>query len=336
MAIWIPLPSQAADEISDGQWFHTFLRTSQAQELSTGSGITVAVIDSGVDATHPDLLGSVLPGVDFTADGKGTGHLDVSGHGTGMAAIVAGHGRVRGIAPGAKILPVRVFTKPGTGRVTADSVRWAVEHGADVISISMGSGTADPAVRLAIEEAIRQNVVVVAAAGNRPEDRDVVYPAAFPGVIAVGGVGKDGELSTSSVTGHAISVAAPADGITSAGLDHRWSIGSGTSGATAIVAGAAALIRAKFPELSAAGVADRLTSTAVDKGYPGRDPQYGFGVLNLMGALTADASPSAVEPSATASPAGPSPDGSHPWVWVLAAIAVGGVLVLAFRSRRRG
>lgn len=332
---WTPLPSHAADEIADGQWFHTFLRTAEAQDLSTGSGITVAVIDSGVDATHPDLAGSVLPGTDFTERGSGDGHTDVSGHGTGMAGIIAGHGRVRGIAPGAKILPIRVFTTPGTGRVSAESVRWAVDHGADVISISMGGDSEDLAVRLAIEDAIRQNVVVVAAAGNRPEDRNVVYPAAFPGVVAVGGVGRNGEHSAASVTGHAIVITAPGDDITSTGLNHEWSVGSGTSGAAAIVAGSAALIRAKFPDLSATEVVHRLTSTALDKGYPGRDPQYGFGVVDVISALTAEAPPSTAVLPTTGSSEAPSSSNSHLWVWALCAVASVGVLILVLRSRRR-
>nr|WP_212839579.1 type VII secretion-associated serine protease mycosin [Catellatospora sp. IY07-71] len=321
--------------MSDGQWFHNFLRTDQAHEITTGSGVTVAVIDSGVDGTHPDLQGSVLPGVDLSSEGPGDGHRDASGHGTSMAGLIAAHGKVRGIAPDAKILPVRAFTTEGFGGVTRESILWAVEHGADVISISAGGDSADPGVRRAIDEALKRDVVVVAAAGNRPADQQVIYPAAFPGVVAVGAVNKDGVQSSLSVTGPAVVVAAPGDDITSTGLKHRWSNGSGTSGATAIVAGAAALIRAQFPDLSAVEVVRRLTSTAVDKGYTGRDPQYGFGVLDLVAALTTD-----VPPPASATPGGPTEPGSsssRPLELAIGVLALTFLMVLgAVKLRRRG
>ncbi len=332
-----PAAAANADAISDGQWFHSLLRTAQAHRITMGEGITVAVIDSGVDATHPDLSGSVLDGADLTSDGPGNGHLDVDGHGTGMAGLIAAHGRVRGIAPAARILPIR---ESADGYGTTDNiykgVELATERGVDVISISLASSSDDPRLRAAVKRAIEADIVIVAGVGNKPDDRIVGYPAAIPGVVAVGGIGKNGEYSPVSVTGSSVVIAAPSDAISSTGAQHTWRLGTGTSDSTAIVAGAVALLRAKFPDLSAPEIVHRLTVTAVDKGPAGRDPQYGYGVLDIVAALTAD-----VPPLATASPNSPAePDSNSPWPLVIiigAVIAVGAlVLLLVIRSRRRG
>lgn len=332
------LPAHAADVTSDGQWYHAFLRTDVAHAVTTGEGITVAIIDSGVDAQHPDLIGSVLPGADFSSAGPGNGQNDASGHGTGMAGLVAAHGRVKGISPGAKILPIRAMLGTGAGAVTEESILWAVEHGADVISVSVGRDFADPLVQQAIEQAIEKNVVVVAAAGNRPGNQQVMFPAAFPGVIAVAALDKNGELSSTSVSGPQITIAAPGDDI-SVAYRGAWGTGSGTSNATAIVAGAVALIRAEFPELSAVEVVRRLTATAVDKGPQGRDEKYGYGVIDLLAALTADLPAASSTPTATAGePNGQPDDGdAMSMLLILGAVVVISTLVLiGMRSRRRG
>jgi subtilisin family serine protease len=169
----------------------------------------------------------------------------------------------------------------------------------------------------------------------------VAYPAAIPGVVAAAGVGRDGRHVDVSVTGPEVILAAPAVDIVSTGLDHGYRKGNGTSDATAIIAGAAALVRSKFPDLSAVEVVHRLTATADDKGPPGRDDEYGYGVLNIVKALTAD-----VPPLASASPTGdvaaPTPDGgngggSSATTFVLAGVVLlliaGTGLVLALRRR---
>jgi subtilisin family serine protease len=150
------------------------------------------------------------------------------------------------------------------------------------------------------------NVVVVAAAGNAPQDTYVRYPAAYDGVIAVAGTDRSGLHAAISVVGFPVVIAAPAVDIISTGVNGTYQIGTGTSDATAIVAGAAALVRAKYPALSAKEVYRRLTLTADDKGAPGRDIEYGFGVLNIVKALTADIPPlPASPPSTTAAPSEP-------------------------------
>jgi len=332
-------PARASDRVSDGQWFHQFLKTDQAHQVTRGDGVIVAVIDTGIDAAHPDLSGSVLPGTDLT--GSGDGRTDADGHGTKMASLIAAHGRVQGVSPAAKILPIRSYERIGGGSSKVSlGIRWAVEHDAKVISISGGSED-NLLLRQEIQAATSADVVVVAAAGNRPDDRSVLYPAAIPGVVAVAGVDQNGVTADISVSGPEVVIAAPAVGISGAYLAGRYSDGSGTSDATAIVAGAVSLVRARFPQLKAPEVVRRLTETAIDKGSPGRDPSYGFGVLNLVGALTAElpaATSPAVKESSAVSVLPPSTPDRFPW-WVVILVAVpvvAAVIAAAVWSRRRG
>jgi subtilisin family serine protease len=163
--------------------------------------------------------------------------------------------------------------------------------------------SSDSSLAAAVSRAINADIVVVAGAGNRPKDSDVGFPAAYPGVIAVAGIDRNGEHADVSVTGPEIVLAAPAVDIMTTYLrdsTHSGYItGDGTSAATAIIAGAAALVRSKYPDLSAAEVVHRLTATADDKGPPGRDHEYGYGVVNLVKALTADVPP--LQPTVTSS-----------------------------------
>ena len=305
-----PAKPAVADDIRNRQWHLRFLNIAEAHRHSQGEGVVVGVIDTGVDATHPDLANAVLPGIDLTTTGRvGDGRTDIHGHGTVMAGLIAarGHDRnagVLGIAPKATILPVRVkrYLEPG-GRVS-EGIEWAVRNGARVICIAGSNDSTGTEMQQAIEAAIRADVVVVAAAGNRPDDRTVSFPAAYPGVIAAAGVDQHGNHASVSVTGPEVVLAAPAVDIVSTYLGSRYSHGTGTSNATAIIAGAAALVRAKYPNLTATQVIHRLTATATDKGPPGRDEQYGYGVIDIVKALTADVPPTP-EPTA-GTPARPS------------------------------
>lgn len=327
----------AADQVSDGQWFHSFLKTSQANSISAGSGVKVAIIDSGVDASHPDLAGSVLPGTDLTAPSGGDGRIDSDGHGTGMAGLIVAHGRVNGIALEARVLPVRTGVAAGGGvSRLAQGVRWAVANGAQVISISNAVDEDDLLLRQEIQAALQADVVIVAAAGNLPDDQGVQYPAAIPGVLAVAGVDRNGNRSSVSVTGPEVDIAAPSDNISSTDKGGGYRIGTGTSDATAIVAGAAALVRSRFPDLKASEVVRRLTATATDKGPPGRDNEYGYGVLNLVAALTADLpTATTAAPSKAPTPA-PTPESpTFPWWLAAAPILAAAIAIFLFLQRRR-
>ncbi len=282
-----------ADRIRDMQWHLAYLKTDRVQKITKGKGVTVAVVDTGVDGRHADLSGNVLKGKDFGPPLATDGWDDTDGHGTGMASIIGGHGHgpagrdgVLGLAPEVKILPAAVGSIASSS-VEDKALRWVVDHGAKVINFSGATENLDGAVSYAL----RHDVVVVAAAGNtRDGDIGVGEPASLPGVIAVSGVGKDGEFTDASVDGPEVALAAPA--VDMVGADSRtkskYGIGTGTSSATAIVSATAALVRAKYPDLNAANVIERLITTADDNGPKGRDNKYGFGVVNPLKALTAD------------------------------------------------
>ena len=336
-----------ADRIRADQWHLPFLKVTDAHKISQGEGVTVAVPDTGVDP-HPDLRDNLLPGLDLSGDGDG--REDQNSHGTSMAGLIAAHGQgphrgALGIAPMAKILPIRSSLVNGKGNSEdlAASVEWATANGADVISISAVAG-ASIHLQQSIRAALQANIVVVAAAGNRPDNSAVGYPASEQGVIAVGGVDRTGKHADVSISGPQLDVVAPAVDIYSTSYGEKYSKGTGTSSATAIVAGAAALIRSKYPNLPAQEVAHRLTATAIDKGPPGRDDEYGYGVIDLVAALTADVPPLGFESAtanapttAAAEPAGGSGDDgatARGLATLGVLVAAGGGYLLVRRRRR--
>jgi type VII secretion-associated serine protease mycosin len=346
-AVAVAAPPVRADAVRDGQWHLKFLKVAQAHRVTQGAGVTVAVIDTGVDAGHPDLAGAVVAGTDLTTTPAGSrdGRTDLDGHGTAMAGLIAARGRggargALGIAPKAKILPIRVADSLAPSNTDSPAaIAWAVSHGADVISMSFAGRDPSDEVRAAVEAALRAGVVLVAGAGNRPLSEWVDFPAAYPGVLAVAGVDRQGRHAAVSVTGPEVQLAAPAVDVVSTdrrgGTGYRQ--GTGTSDATAIVAGAAALVRARYPDLPAAEVVHRLTATARDAGAAGRDDEYGFGVLDLVGALTAVVPPlpaattPAAQPTPTAGPWRPAPAAGEDrggFPLGLAAIGLGGALLL--------
>jgi type VII secretion-associated serine protease mycosin len=299
-----PMPA-FADSIRDRQWYLQSLDISRAHAITEGSGVVVAVIDTGTHP-HPDIRRNLIAGIDETANGSGNGQTDVVGHGTGMASLIAAHGRssnsgVLGIAPAAKIMPVRV-TRTGNNIVADEMARgigWATSRHARVINVSAGAGPADE-LEQAVSTAIADDIVVIAAVGNTSNGVIIDYPAALDGVLAVGATGRDGEHASVSIKSAKIQLCAPGVDITTARPGGGYSTASGTSDATAIVSGAVALVRAKFPRLSGPEVVHRLAATADDNGPPGRDDECGFGRLNIVKALTADVPPLA---GATAAPA---------------------------------
>ncbi|MEV0267581.1 S8 family serine peptidase [Hamadaea sp. NPDC050747] len=326
-----------ADDLTSGQWYVSFLKLAAAHKVTTGAGVTVAIIDSGVDATHPDLRGRVVSGADFTEGGQvstGDGTRDIRGHGTQMAGLIVGNGRVQGVAPGATIVPINDHTTtdaPSSGALV-EGIKWAVAHNVDVISISAG-GPDSPLLKRAVDLAIQHDIVVVAAAGNVGQSTELRYPAAYPGVVAVCGVDRQGNHSSVSATVPPPVLCAPSDNISSTYPGSRYAVGSGTSQATALVAGSVALIRAKFPSISAADVVNRLADTATDKGELGRDNVYGYGIVNILDALVKDV-PLLGESAAVAASTGQhgTNDGGSSGRWEPWYLALGGLVFLVFMA----
>ncbi|GAA1361437.1 S8 family peptidase [Catellatospora chokoriensis] len=293
-----------ADRYRNDQWHLPFLRIAEAHAISQGEGVTVAVIDSGVEGGHPDLTGNVLKGFDTIVGGDGDGWGDDEGHGSSMAGLIAGHGHgsgnkdgVLGMAPKAKVLPIRISTAKGHGGgdAIAIGIDEAVKRGVKIISISASAPSADSSVLIkAVERAHAAGVLVIAAAGNQPKDFYVAAPGRYPGAVAVGAVDQQGTVAPVSVRGDEVQLVAPGVDITSTSrinkaTNTQYRRSSGTSPATAITAGLAALIWSKYPQLTADEVLERMTRTAIDKGPAGRDRDYGYGLIDPVAALTAPA-----------------------------------------------
>jgi type VII secretion-associated serine protease mycosin len=300
------LPARA-DQRRDAQWYLKRLDIAAAHRMSEGAGVVVAVIDTGVHVDRADLEGAVLPGFDVTA-ASGDGRQDELGHGTAMAGVIAARGQggdrgLLGIAPRSRILPIRPATGP---LIVSKAIEWAVKHDAKVINMSFAVKNGED-LATAVADAAKSDVVLVAATGNDGEEGiDGDYPAAYPEVLAVGASGRTGEATSFSHRGPQLDLVAPGVDIPAVGgkLDSEYRVVEGTSVATAIVSGAAALIRSKYPKLSAAEVVKILESTATDKGAAGRDDTYGNGELNVVAALKAAGAAVPVGPG-SASPAGP-------------------------------
>ncbi|MFC9958419.1 type VII secretion-associated serine protease mycosin [Streptomyces nigra] len=292
-------PAASADQVRDAQWPLTVYDAEKVWRTSQGAGVTVAVIDSGVDASHPDLTGQVLPGKDFTGDGDP--HLDENGHGTGMASLIAGHGHgannssgVKGLAPKAKILPVRVSSNENDTYTKdwAVGVRYAVDQGASVINLSLNDENAYPGSKVAkaIAYAQEKDVVVVAGAGN--DAGTVNYPAALPGVVAVSAVDQGLNFWSKSNTGD-VTVAAPGVRTPQADptMDNGYAVADGTSGSTAYVSAIVALLRSKYPDLTAGQIINRLVKSASFLQHEGKkapDRELGYGIARPGTALTMD------------------------------------------------
>ncbi|RGD59852.1 type VII secretion-associated serine protease mycosin [Kitasatospora xanthocidica] len=291
----------AADQVRDSQWvLRSFDVENKVWPQSQGEGVVVAVVDSGVMQDHQDLTGQVLPGTDFSG-AKTDGRVDNLGHGTGIASLIAGHGHgdrsgVMGLAPKAKILPVRIRTNGESPNLDqsdiALAVRYATDKGAKVINMSLGGySRLDSQARDAIKYAVSKDVVLVAASGNG-DSNSVEYPAAFPGVVAVTAVDEQGKLWAKATPGPETTLAAPGVEIyhSSAKSTSSYGIGQGTSDGVAYVSATAALIRAKYPNLSAGQVVNRMIKTATPPADGSVVPgdRYGYGVLAPAKALEAN------------------------------------------------
>lgn len=356
----LPAEAAAPSPRSDEWWFRTWSVQEKVWPLTRGAGVTVALIDSGVNAKLPELAGAVLPGAD-TADGGTDGRVDTDdpGHGTALAAQIAGRGGGTtgyvGLAPEAKILPIHASTN---GSI-ADGIKIAVDRGAKVVNISLGDASnmykpvnCAPEYAPAIGYALQHDVIIVASAGNTGDEANLPEdPASCPGVLAVGAVTKQLRPWKKTQRQNYVTIAAPgADQglVVKNGTYYRGN--SGTSSAAALTSAAIALIRAKNPAMPAGTVIQRIFATARPTSGSGWNDRTGYGLLDLAAAIAPERHPVPAsapnpiyaafqhwQPSAAPNtqPAGPSqlPASGHkssasslPWVVVG---SVGGVLLIA-------
>jgi len=331
-----PAPRAAVPDLA-GQWWLTSLHVPQAWRTAAakGAGVTVAVLSTGVSASQQDLSGAVLTGPDYTGSGRVAGGPFWGFEGTAVAGLIAGHGHgaggatgSMGVAPRARILSVPVTLEYDdplnsdasiTSRLPdaiATGIRYAVDHGARVIALPLDPGTlglaadGNPAAaggsraeRAAVAYAVAHDVVLVAPAGDNGAGTDGVnYPAAYPGVLAVGATTRAGQLASFTNERSYVALTAPGTGLTVAEPGGQYGTLATTDMSAALAAGVAALIRSRFPGLSAAAVAQ-----AMERGVTGRPAQgAGHGALDAAGALTAAAAIAARQaPTATPTPTVP-------------------------------
>ncbi len=264
-----------------------------------GRDVVVAVIDTGADLTHPELAANLVPGKSFIA-GADTPNDD-NGHGShvaGIVAAVANNGGVVGVAPRAKIMPIKALNFLGSGTETgvAAGITWATDHGAQIINMSLGSTVYSVPIADAVDYAASEGVVLVAAAGNCGDhnypyngctyEDQPAYPAALAQVIAVAATTESNQQASFSTSGVYVEVAAPGVNIFSTYAFGEYAQFSGTSQAAPHVAGLAALIWAQHPSYAAWQVRSAISGTAVDLGPTGFDVAFGYGLINAPAAVS--------------------------------------------------
>lgn len=288
--------AEITDPRFEEQWGLQTIQAPQAWESkSSGAKVTVAVIDSGVDYTHPDLVNRVDTRNGYDYVNGDDDPMDDEGHGTHVAGIIAAELNQEGIAgvsgkANVEILPLKVLNKYGEGTMydVSFAIMDAADLGADVINLSLTGERSNSEPRMmeeAIRYALKKGAVVVAAAGNDADRVERYLPASLPGVIAVSAVDQELELAKFSNYGSGITLAAPGEEILSTFKGGRYAYSSGTSQATPFVSGTVALLKVKEPKLSVDQIKERLIKTAVDLGKKGRDSQYGYGLVNAYQAL---------------------------------------------------
>ncbi len=301
--------SSTNDPWAPAQWASIDLDYDGLANLTTGAGRTVAVVDTGVDATHPDLAANILPGQSFVPGSPEP--VDDNGHGTHISGIIAalrnnGIGTV-GIAPNAKILPVKVLDASGSGTISGvvNGILWAAGQNVDVINLSLGSTEDDDVLHTAVQYAVNRGTAVVAAAGNeRTSGSPVMFPAAYSEVIAVAAVNYYFGIAWFSSAGSYVDVGAPGEDIVSSWQGGGVQYESGTSMAAPHVAGLIADLRALKPNATVAQLKNAVENTALDLGAPGFDTDFGHGLIKPVAAANATnllvTPPRAIPPVSTA------------------------------------
>jgi type VII secretion-associated serine protease mycosin len=309
----------SADAVRDQEmWVLDMIQAPSAWAVTQGQGVTVAVIDSGVNPSVSDLAGSVISGPDLSGVDTPPSSASWGVHGTWMASLIAGHGHggggssgIIGVAPQSRILSIRVVTDKGdpnfgkyqqesnteVQQALARAITIATRRGAGVISMSLGYGASSRVVRAALQYALNHGVVVVASSGNSGDTPRALstgqapysFPADYPGVLGVAAVTQSGTAASFSSDNLSVEAAAPGVKVPAQGRDGQYWLVSGTSPACALTAGVAALIKSRYPHLSPAQVDQAITSTAQNPPPHGYNDRVGFGTVDAAAALTAAA-----------------------------------------------
>ena len=298
----IKVPAQAVNPID---WGVIRIKADKVWNVSTGKGVKVAVIDSGIQRDHPDLVANIKGGINFLS-GSPEQWDDENGHGTEVAGLIGAANNdigYVGVAPEASLYAVKVMGKDGLAAVSdwISGIYWAADNGMDIANLSLGLYL-DPVIyshtiaeeTAAVNYAYERGVLLVASSGNQPTTADcnqVVYPAAISAVIAVGATLPDNNIAYFSCHGPAVELAAPGFFNWAPGLSGSYGQHSGTSVAAPFVSGVAALIKSQNPQFTPAQIRERLVATAVDLGAPGRDEYYGYGLVNAYDSLFPSAPP---------------------------------------------
>jgi subtilisin family serine protease len=274
------------------------LRLGEAHNIAVGRSVVIAMIDSGVDTTHPEFAGAIASTFDALGSTEGP-HV----HGTGIAGAMIAHGRIIGSAPSAKLLAIRAFGAAGnsaesTSFIVLKSLDHAVASGARIINMSF-AGPKDPILTLALASAASRGIVLIAAAGNAGPKSPPLYPAADPNVIAVSATDSSDRLFAASNRGAQIALSAPGVELFLPSVGGKYQVTSGTSFAAAYVSGIAALLLERNATLTRDALRVALVSSAHDLGAKGRDDSFGAGLADAMGALAAVAPPQTASTAST-------------------------------------
>jgi Subtilisin-like serine proteases len=276
-------PSQIID------WGVSEVNAPDAWNNCTGTGIKIAVVDTGISKKHPDL--NVAGGVSLVGDKSSNKWDDDNGHGTHVAGVIAACDNsigVVGVAYDSELYAVKVLDSSGSGQISdvIEGIEWAVDNDMDIISMSIGTTQYSQAFEEACDYAYSSDVLLVAAAGNSGDGdvttNNVEYPGKFDSVIAVSAIDSTGTAPMWSSDGDEVELAAPGVSIYSTFLNDGYAAESGTSMATPFVSGVAALIKSENPSLSSQEIRSLLYSNAIDLGDSGKDPVYGFGLVNYL------------------------------------------------------
>ncbi|SDC11185.1 S8 family peptidase [Shouchella lonarensis] len=270
------------------QWNLPQIESEEGWAFSNGKNTTIAIIDTGVDPRHPDLRGKLVDG--YNAIHDNSDFHDENGHGTHVAGIAAAMTNnvegIAGVSWESKIMPIKALDADGEGSSysVARAIYWAVDHGADIINLSLGDYEQANILYEAIQYAYANDIVLISASGNDNDDA-LMYPAAYPEVITVAAVDENRNRAFFSNYGTHVDVAAPGEHIASTYLDQQYVVLSGTSMAAPHVAGLAALVRSAQPTLTNAEVGELIMKMADSSGRSAHDMYYGFGEINVKETL---------------------------------------------------